>query len=51
MMCDHDGGHALPPAIVTKVPEFFADHPYKVAPEPYAAGLPSGFPSYCRDQL
>jgi len=28
--------------------QFFKDHPFKGAkPDPYASGLPSGFPSYC----
>jgi hypothetical protein len=29
--------------------EFFKDHPFKGGkPDPYASGLPSGFPSYCK---
>lgn len=27
--------------------EFLDAHPYKVSPEPYASGLPSGWPAYC----
>ncbi len=27
--------------------QFFLDHPFKTSPEPYASGLPSGWPSYC----
>jgi hypothetical protein len=32
------GGHAM---------EFLAAHPYGVTPEPYAGGLPAGWPAYC----
>ncbi len=28
--------------------QFFMDHPWGVAPLPYEAALPSGFPSYCK---
>jgi hypothetical protein len=34
-------------AIAPEALQFFFDHPYKVAPEPYASGLPSGWPAYC----
>jgi dienelactone hydrolase len=34
-------------AIAPEALQFFLDHPYKVAPEPYASGLPSGWPTYC----
>ena len=27
--------------------QFFLDHPFKASPEPYASGLPSGWPTYC----
>jgi hypothetical protein len=27
--------------------QFFLDHPFMVSPDPYANGLPSGWPSYC----
>jgi hypothetical protein len=31
--------------------QFFADHPFKgPKPDPYAGGLPSGFPNYCKIQ-
>lgn len=26
----------------------FKNHPYKVSPRPYASGMPSSFPSYCK---
>jgi hypothetical protein len=28
--------------------KFFQDHPFGVKPDPYAGGLPSGFPTYCK---
>ncbi len=46
--CDHGLGHELPPDL--SGPEFirfFRDHPKGVTPEPYASGLPAGFPAYC----
>ena len=45
--CNHGGGHQIPSGIQPSVWEFMKDHPYKVKPDPYAAGLPAGFPSYC----
>ena len=27
---------------------FMQDHPFGIAPEPYAGGLPAGYPSYCK---
>jgi predicted esterase len=45
--CDHNGGHMLPPEGASMW-KFFQDHPYRVTPEPYAAGIPAGFPSYCQ---
>jgi poly(3-hydroxybutyrate) depolymerase len=46
--CNHGGNHMIPAGIGTSTWRFFTDHPYKVAPEPYAAGIPAGFPTYCR---
>jgi len=34
-------------AIAPQGIQFFLDHPFKATPEPYASGLPSGWPSYC----
>jgi hypothetical protein len=34
-------------AIAPEGIQFLLDHPFKAAPEPYASGLPSGWPSYC----
>ena len=31
--------------------KFFQDHGFGVKPDPYAKGLPSGFPSYCKIRL
>jgi hypothetical protein len=47
MLCDHGGGHVIPTELVPLTAQFFDDHPYKVAPEPYSASIPSGFPAYC----
>lgn len=47
MMCQHDGPHIIPEDLVPHVLQFFLDHPYRVAPEPYAAAIPKGYPAYC----
>jgi len=44
--CDHGTGHTIPPE-QDSVLQFFADHPWGTAPEPYEDGLPGGFPDYC----
>src|SRR5262249_54262800 len=49
MMCNHPGGHAIDSGVAPKSLKFFTDHPYGVSPEPYAAGVPSDFPSYCKN--
>jgi hypothetical protein len=47
--CDHGGGHcASPSALKAAQWQFLKAHPFGVSPNPYASGLPSGFPSYCR---
>jgi predicted esterase len=47
--CDHGGGHCGSPAAVkTAQWQFLKDHPFGVTPEPYASGLPMGFPSVCQ---
>jgi hypothetical protein len=47
--CDHGGGHCGAPADdVAAQWQFCKDHPFGVTPEPYAASLPSSFPSYCK---
>jgi poly(3-hydroxybutyrate) depolymerase len=45
--CNHGGGHQIPSGIQPSIWQFMKDHPYKVKPDPYAGGLPTGFPSYC----
>jgi hypothetical protein len=47
MMCHHAGGHEIDPMVAPVSLDFFMAHPYKVSPEPYANGIPTGFPSYC----
>jgi predicted esterase len=44
--CDHGMGHTIPPE-QDSVMQFFADHPWGTAPEPYQDALPGGFPDYC----
>jgi hypothetical protein len=47
--CNHGGGHCgAPPDLHDAQWQFAKDHPFGVYPEPYAAGLPSTFPSYCQ---
>jgi hypothetical protein len=47
--CNDGGGHAAAPADLRESAwQFLRDHPFKVTPEPYAGGLPSSFPSYCK---
>ena len=46
--CDHGGDHCLAPAeLIAAQWAFLKAHPFGVDPEPYAAGLPTSFPSYC----
>jgi poly(3-hydroxybutyrate) depolymerase len=46
-ICDHGGGHTIPTDARESVSQFLQAHPFGTTPSPYAAGLPSGFPSYC----
>jgi hypothetical protein len=50
-ICDHSSvaaGHMIPPPpAAMSVWQFFQDHPFGTNPSPYAAGLPTGFLSYC----
>lgn len=46
-LCDHGGGHTLPPDMGDDVWRFFQDHPYATEPSPYASGLPEGFSQHC----
>lgn len=45
-LCDHGGGHTVPPGYGTSVANFFFAHPFGTQPSPYAAGLPD-FPADC----
>jgi predicted esterase len=51
MDCDDGGPHVsgLRLSSAPRTWQFLKDHPYKVKPEPYAAGLPAkdNYPSYC----
>lgn len=49
LMCDHDGGHMIPPDLPAHALRFFLDHPYRVQPEPYLTSIPSEYPGYCRN--
>jgi len=51
MMCHHPGGHEVDPQIAPLSLRFFKDHPFEVSPEPYAQMVPSGYPSYCSNDL
>ena len=46
-ICDHGKGHNIPLDAAPSVVAFFAANGFGVSPSPYAAGLPSSFPSYC----
>ena len=47
--CDHGGGHCGSPAAVKGAQwKFLKAHPFGVSPEPYAAGLPTDFPTSCK---
>ena len=47
--CNTGGGHVgAGDDVKTAGWQFFKDHPFGVSPEPYAKGLPSTFPTYCK---
>lgn len=46
-ICDHGQGHSIPHDAVGSVHQFFVDHPFGTAPDPYTGALPAGFPTYC----
>jgi predicted esterase len=49
IVCNHGRGHAEPPELNQEIVwQFFQDHPYNVRPKPYASGLPTKFPEYCK---
>jgi poly(3-hydroxybutyrate) depolymerase len=48
--CNHGGGHCqAPAALYAAAWQFMKDHPFGVAPEPYASMLPAIFPPYCAE--
>jgi len=50
--CDDGGSHTdfftIRAGVGGKAWQFLKDHPYNTKPSPYAAGLPAGFPKYCK---
>ncbi|MET0344576.1 MAG: PHB depolymerase family esterase [Polyangiales bacterium] len=47
--CNHGGGHCGAPGPLQQAGwTFMKAHPFGTKPSPYAGGLPSGFPSYCK---
>ena len=46
-ICDHGKGHTVPNDAPPSTWQFLSDHPFGVAPEPYATALPASFPKYC----
>jgi len=47
--CNHGAGHCeSPPDVIAAQWQFLKAHPFGVVPEPYGAGLPTGFPSVCQ---
>jgi hypothetical protein len=47
-LCEHAQGHEIPLDAAPSVYAMFRAHPYATVPSPYATGLPSSFPAYCR---
>jgi predicted esterase len=47
-LCEHTQGHEIPLDAAPSVYAMFLAHPYGMTPSPYADGLPSSFPAYCR---
>jgi hypothetical protein len=46
--CTDPGGHCgATPDVIAAQWQFLKDHPFGVAQDPYADGLPASFPSYC----
>lgn len=48
MLCNHGRGHSIPTDARAAVWQFLQAHPFGTVPSPYAGGLPSTMPSYCR---
>jgi hypothetical protein len=45
--CNTGGGHCSGAVLAGDAWQFFQAHPYAIAPEPWAKGLPAGFSSQC----
>jgi hypothetical protein len=50
IICDSGEGHGIPRDVKSVAWSFLRDHPYGTVPSPYAAGLPIGFPTWCRGE-
>lgn len=49
VQCDHGGRHCGSPLEVKNAQwKFMKEHYFGVTPEPYANGLPAGFPAFCK---
>jgi hypothetical protein len=47
--CDHGGGHvSAPPSLKAAGWDFLKKHPFGFGTSPYANGLPSTYPTYCK---
>jgi predicted esterase len=46
-LCGHGKGHTVPLDGRESAWTFLSAHPFGASPEPYAKGLPAGFPTYC----
>ena|GEM_PF-1767443 len=49
LLCNHQRGHEIPTELVPHALRFFADHPYRVNPEPYLKTVPTTYPSFCKN--
>jgi predicted esterase len=49
LMCNHNGGHTIPPEGPQAAWRFFEDHPWGVSPEPYDKEKPPEIPDYCTE--
>jgi predicted esterase len=47
LACNHGQGHTWEPEFTPWALQFLLDHPRTIAEEPYAAGIPEGFPEFC----
>jgi hypothetical protein len=47
LMCRHEEAHEIKPEMAAQAYRFLLDHPFGVQLEPYAAGIPPEYPTYC----